>query len=79
MASKLMNIALAVFAIVLPAVAMAIEFTVGDDQGQTINFDYEAWVKDKVFRVGDELGNVAVDPHFSRAPPLDRRDSLFYL
>ena len=33
MASKLMNIALAVFAIVLPAVAMAIEFTVGDDQG----------------------------------------------
>ncbi|RVW11833.1 hypothetical protein CK203_085645 [Vitis vinifera] len=32
MASKLLNIALAVFAIVLPAVAMATEFTVGDDQ-----------------------------------------------
>ena len=79
MASKLLNIALAVFAIVLPVVAMATEFTVGDDQGWTINFDYEAWAKDKVFRVGDELGNVAVDPHFSRAPPLDRRDSLFYL
>ncbi|RVW25551.1 hypothetical protein CK203_115724 [Vitis vinifera] len=55
MASKLLNIALAVFAIVLPAVAMATEFTVGDDQGWTINFDYEAWAKDKVFRVGDEL------------------------
>ena len=60
MASKLLNIALAVFTIVLPAVAMATEFTVGDDQGWTINFDYEAWAKDKVFRVGDELGNVAL-------------------
>ncbi|XP_010645994.2 blue copper protein 1a-like [Vitis vinifera] len=36
-------------------VAMATEFTVGDDQGWTINFDYEAWAKDKVFHVGDKL------------------------
>ena len=49
---------LAFFAIVLPAVAMATEFTVGDDSGWTINFDYNAWAKDKVFRVGDNLGNV---------------------
>ena len=58
MASKQFT-ALAIFAIVLPAMAMAIEFTVGDDQGWTINFDYEAWAKDKVFHVGDKLGNVA--------------------
>ena len=25
------------------------------------------------------MGKPSVDPHFSRAPPLDRRDSLFYL
>ena len=37
---------------------MATEFTVGDDSGWTINFDYNAWAKDKVFRVGDNLGNV---------------------
>ena len=58
MASKQLA-ALAIFAIVLPAVAMATEFTVGDDQGWTINFNYEAWAKDKVFHVGDKLGNVA--------------------
>ncbi|RVW11877.1 hypothetical protein CK203_085681 [Vitis vinifera] len=53
MASKQLA-ALAIFAIVLPTVAMATEFTVGDDQGWTINFDYEAWAKDKVFHVGDK-------------------------
>ena len=37
---------------------MATEFTVGDDSGWTINFDYNAWATDKVFRVGDNLGNV---------------------
>ena len=59
MASKQFNIiALAVFTIVLPAVAMATEFTVGDDSGWTIDFDYQAWAQDKVFRVGDKLGNV---------------------
>ena len=58
MASKHLA-ALAIFAILLPAVAMATEFTVGDDQGWTINFDYVAWAKDKVFHVGDKLGNVA--------------------
>ncbi|XP_019079647.2 blue copper protein 1a-like [Vitis vinifera] len=53
MASK--RFVVAILAFVLPAVAMATEFTVGDDQGWTINFDYEAWSKDKVFQVGDEL------------------------
>ncbi|RVW18603.1 Blue copper protein [Vitis vinifera] len=54
MASKHLA-ALAIFTILLPAVAMATEFTVGDDQGWTINFDYVAWAKDKVFHVGDKL------------------------
>ncbi|KAL6327997.1 hypothetical protein AAG906_031341 [Vitis piasezkii] len=55
MASKRFVGAIAILAFVLPAVAMATEFTVGDDQGWTINFNYEAWSKDKVFQVGDEL------------------------
>ena len=59
MASKQLNIVLAVFAIVLPAVAMANEFTVGDESGWTTNFDYQGWANDKVFRVGDKLGDVA--------------------
>ena len=59
MASKWFVGAIAILAFVLAAVAMATEFAVGDDQGWTINFDYEAWAKDKVFHVGDELGNVA--------------------
>ncbi|RVW12146.1 Blue copper protein [Vitis vinifera] len=55
MASKWFVGAIAILAFVLAAVAMATEFAVGDDQGWTINFDYEAWAKDKVFHVGDEL------------------------
>ena len=58
MASKRFVGAIAILAFVLPAVGMASEFTVGDDQGWTINFDYEAWAKEKVFHVGDKLGNV---------------------
>ena len=41
-----------------PVVAMATEFSIGDDQGWTINFNYEAWAKEKVFHVGDKLGNI---------------------
>ena len=37
---------------------MATEFSIGDDQGWTINFNYEAWAKEKVFHVGDKLGNI---------------------
>ena len=59
MASKWFVSAIAILAFVLAAMAMATEFAVGDDQGWTINFDYEAWAKDKVFHVGDKLGNVA--------------------
>ncbi|GJT04701.1 blue copper protein-like protein [Tanacetum coccineum] len=30
-------------------------FTVGDEKGWTLNFDYEAWAKGKEFFVGDQL------------------------
>ncbi|KAG4176242.1 hypothetical protein ERO13_A11G232600v2 [Gossypium hirsutum] len=47
---------LSVVAICLPAMAMATDYLVGDDSGWTINFDYQAWAKDKVFYVGDKFG-----------------------
>ncbi|XP_054800431.1 blue copper protein 1a-like [Prosopis cineraria] len=37
------------------ATSLAKEFTVGDDHGWTIHFDYQAWASDKVFHVGDKL------------------------
>ncbi|KAB2005330.1 hypothetical protein ERO13_D11G243850v2 [Gossypium hirsutum] len=46
---------LSVVAIFIPAMAMATDYIVGDDSGWTINFDYQAWAKDKVFYVGDKL------------------------
>ncbi|KAF3441437.1 hypothetical protein FNV43_RR15351 [Rhamnella rubrinervis] len=46
---------LAIAAILLPTIAMATDYVVGDDSGWTINFDYQAWAKDKVFHVGDKL------------------------
>ncbi|GAY39969.1 hypothetical protein CUMW_048440, partial [Citrus unshiu] len=39
----------------LPVFAMATEHIVGDETGWTTGFDYAAWAKDKVFRVGDTL------------------------
>lgn len=55
MASNLLA-TLSIVLIVLPTVAMATEYIVGDQAGWTVNFDYQAWAKDKVFRVGDKLG-----------------------
>lgn len=49
-------VTLSIAAILFPTIAMAAEHVVGDDKGWTINFDYQAWAKDKVFRVGDKLG-----------------------
>ncbi|KAF9592277.1 hypothetical protein IFM89_013503 [Coptis chinensis] len=48
-------ITLAVVAIVLPTVALATEFVVGDAAGWTKGFDYAAWANGKDFRVGDKL------------------------
>ncbi|MBA0702395.1 hypothetical protein Goari_000025, partial [Gossypium aridum] len=38
-------------AIFLPAMAMAIDYIIGDDSRWTINFNYQAWAKDEVFYV----------------------------
>ncbi|KAF3441438.1 hypothetical protein FNV43_RR15352 [Rhamnella rubrinervis] len=48
-------VALAVAAVLFATIAMGAEYIVGDDEGWTINFDYQAWAKDKVFHVGDKL------------------------
>ncbi|KAL8238792.1 hypothetical protein R6Q59_015359 [Mikania micrantha] len=40
---------------VLAAFVSATEYTVGDDSGWTLDFDYQTWAKDKVFVVGDKL------------------------
>ncbi|KAI8014142.1 hypothetical protein LOK49_LG05G01040 [Camellia lanceoleosa] len=44
-----------VLAIVLPSVAFAKEFIVGDEAGWTTTGDYKGWVKGKEFRIGDKL------------------------
>ncbi|XP_058084617.1 blue copper protein 1a-like [Magnolia sinica] len=54
MASKQMY-ALAIIMAILPAIALAKEFVVGDGTGWTFNFDYQAWAAGKDFRVGDKL------------------------
>ncbi|KAI3925365.1 hypothetical protein MKW92_022623 [Papaver armeniacum] len=54
-ANKQFFIVLAIVAIILPSVATATDYTVGDDSGWNNNFDYAAWAKDKQFYVGDTL------------------------
>ncbi|XP_008240517.1 PREDICTED: stellacyanin-like [Prunus mume] len=49
--------------ILLPTIAMATEFVVGDENGWKPNFDYQAWAKDKVFHVGDTLVFNYQPPH----------------
>ncbi|KAF9592278.1 hypothetical protein IFM89_013504 [Coptis chinensis] len=53
--SKQFLVTLAIVALVLPTIALATEFVVGDAAGWTKGFDYAAWAKDKEFRVGDKL------------------------
>ncbi|GMN66817.1 hypothetical protein TIFTF001_035908 [Ficus carica] len=55
MASANHFISLAIAVILLPSIAFATEYVVGDDKGWTTNFDYQAWAKNKVFYVGDTL------------------------
>ena len=40
---------------------------------------YKIKVSENTHFIGLETKTIDVDPHFSRASPLDRRDSLFYL
>ncbi|GMN54058.1 hypothetical protein TIFTF001_023204 [Ficus carica] len=46
---------LGIAVILLPTIAMATEYIVGDDKGWNIGVDYQAWAKDKMFNVGDSL------------------------
>ncbi|KAJ0013990.1 mavicyanin-like [Pistacia vera] len=55
MASNYTFVILAIFAILLPATAVAKEYIVGGDSGWTVNYDYQAWAKDKEFHVNDTL------------------------
>ncbi|XP_058084613.1 blue copper protein 1a-like [Magnolia sinica] len=55
MASKQMYVVLAVMVVILPSVALATEYVVGDDKGWTPNFDYQTWAAGKDFTVGDNL------------------------
>ncbi|GKC70245.1 basic blue protein-like protein [Tanacetum coccineum] len=40
---------------VLPASISATEYIVGDQSGWNLDYDYQAWAKDKIFYVGDTL------------------------
>ncbi|CAN4109403.1 unnamed protein product [Withania somnifera] len=39
----------------LPIITMATEHWVGGEKGWTLSVDYQAWAKDKTFKVGDKL------------------------
>ncbi|KAJ0714649.1 putative Phytocyanin domain, cupredoxin [Helianthus annuus] len=39
----------------LPTTTIATEYTVGDGSGWTVQYDYQAWAKNKDFKVGDTL------------------------
>lgn len=42
----------------LPAITMATDYWVGGEKGWTLDVDYQAWAKDKTFKVGDKLGMI---------------------
>lgn len=44
--------------VILPAIAYATEYVVGDNDGWTPGFNYSEWAKDKKFRVGDALSKL---------------------
>ena len=50
---------LAIILTVLPSLALAADFVVGDQEGWTNKSNYTTWAADKVFRVGDRLGKLS--------------------
>ncbi|CAL5429784.1 unnamed protein product [Camellia sinensis] len=55
MASSLwILVVIAIVAITLPS-TLATDFTVGDDNGWLLDYNYQAWAMGKDFRVGDRL------------------------
>ncbi|KDP39674.1 hypothetical protein JCGZ_02694 [Jatropha curcas] len=64
MASKSYQfVCFAIVAIILPTVAMATDYVVGDDEGWKVGVNYTEWAKDKVFYVGDRLVFQYQSPH----------------
>ncbi|KAL5547267.1 hypothetical protein UlMin_006954 [Ulmus minor] len=51
--NRFLSVAIAV--ILLPTIALATDYIVGDGKGWTTNFNYQDWAKDKMFMVGDVL------------------------
>ncbi|WCJ40757.1 Blue copper protein [Euphorbia peplus] len=47
--------AIFVLLVVVPTATFATTYTVGDESGWTVGFDYQAWAQDKTFQVGDKL------------------------
>ncbi|KAB2622579.1 hypothetical protein D8674_024761 [Pyrus ussuriensis x Pyrus communis] len=54
MATSQLFLILAILAIFAPSI-LATDYVAGDDKGWTINFDYQAWARGKMFFVGDNL------------------------
>ncbi|EEF36698.1 Mavicyanin, putative [Ricinus communis] len=63
MASNQLFVGFAMVAIILPTVAMATDFVVGDDQGWKLGVNYTEWANGKVFHVGDTLVFKYESPH----------------
>ena len=55
--NRFLSVAIAV--ILLPTIALATDYIVGDGKGWTTNFNYQDWAKDKMFMVGDALGMIS--------------------
>ncbi|KAM1143293.1 hypothetical protein ACFX19_032746 [Malus domestica] len=55
MATSQLFLILAIIAIFASSI-LATDYVVGNDKGWTINFDYQAWARGKMFYVGDNLG-----------------------
>ncbi|XP_025014313.1 blue copper protein 1a [Ricinus communis] len=53
----------AIVAIILPAVAMATDFLVGDDKGWTVGVNCTEWSNGKAFYAGDRLVFLQCSPH----------------
>ncbi|PPD89094.1 hypothetical protein GOBAR_DD13968 [Gossypium barbadense] len=49
---------LAIVALKTPAISLATDFVVGDDDGWKLGIKYEDWAKGKQFFVGDTLGKL---------------------
>lgn len=56
MASKIIFCFMIGFLGFLPEITKATEYWVGGEKGWTLDVDYQAWAKDKTFKVGDTLG-----------------------